>query len=177
MLTSRDRLYALVAQVPDGPVQDRLSVMTERAEAAVRSAWDIASQAQRAAQLVDTLDRDKVEGLLKEARRRLAALPGGDPFSDAEVGRLEAEAALLADQYASLNQLANTVEDAGEQLRLLDLRLDAVVARAAQMALRPSGFEELAAVEGQLDDALGELDALRSGLAAVDVLGAVSWQR
>lgn len=177
MLTSRDRLYALVAQVPDGPVQDRLSVMTERAEAAVRSAWDIASRAQRAAQLVDTLDRDNVEGLLKEARRRLAALPGGGPSSDAEVGRLEAEAALLADQYAALNQLANTVEDAGEQLHLLDLRLDAVVARAAQLVLRPSGFDELAAVEGQLDDALGELDALRSGLAAVDVLGAVSWQR
>ena len=68
------------------------------------------------------------------------------------------------------NQLANTVEDANEQLRLLDLRLDAVVAKAAQLVMRPDSMGELAAVEGQLDSAVGELNALGAGLAAVDAL-------
>lgn len=90
----------------------------------------------------------------------------GDP----EAARLETEAALLTDQYAALNQLANTVEDANEQLRLLDLRLDAVVAKAAQLVMRPDSMGELAAVEGQLDSAVGELNALGAGLAAVDAL-------
>jgi len=165
-LDSRDRLYALVAQVPEGPLRDRLSSMTARADVAVQTAWDIASRAQGAARLVATLDRDGVEDRLKQTRRRLGGLVVGDP----EAARLETEAALLTDQYAALNQLANTVEDANEQLRLLDLRLDAVVAKAAQLVMRPDSMGELAAVEGQLDSAVGELNALGAGLAAVDAL-------
>lgn len=165
-LVSRDRLYALVAQVPAGPLRDRLESMTTRADAAVQTAWDIASRAQRAAALVATLDRERVETRLKQARRSLAELSAADP----DAARLETESALLADQYAALNQLENTVEDAGQQLRLLDLRLDAMVARAAQLVMRPDSVDELAAVEGELDRSIGELNALGVGLAAVDAL-------
>lgn len=165
-LVSRDRLYALVAQVPAGPLRDRLESMTTRADAAVQTAWDIASRAQRAAALVATLARERVETRLKQARRSLAELSAADP----DAARLETESALLADQYAALNQLENTVEDAGQQLRLLDLRLDAMVARAAQLVMRPDSVDELAAVEGELDRSIGELNALGVGLAAVDAL-------
>lgn len=168
-LTSRDRLYALVGQVPAGPLRDRLSAMTVRAEAAVKTSWEIAARAQSADRLVQTLDRDRVEGRLKDVRRRLAALPPTEP----EATHLKTEASLLADQYAALNQLANTVEDAGHQLHLMDLRLDAVVARAAQLVLRPDAAEEVASVEGELDRAIDELHALGHGLAAVESLSGI----
>jgi hypothetical protein len=74
---------------------------------------------------------------------------------------------LLADQHAALNALSNTIEDASERLRLLDLRLDAAVARAAQIVLRPDAIEELGGVDAELAAVVEELDALQAGLDAV----------
>jgi len=53
-------------------------------------------------------------------------------------------------------------------------RLDAVVARAAQLLLRPEAAEEVASVEGELNRAIDELHALGAGLAAVDALSGMT---
>jgi ABC-type phosphate transport system auxiliary subunit len=112
------------------------------------------------------MDLDRVRDQLKAAKRRQAALEGrpGDPALDTEVQ-------VLTEQHASLNQLANAVADAAERLRLLDLRVDAAVARAATIALQPDAVEELGGVDRELAVVVEELDALQAGLETVRSMG------
>jgi hypothetical protein len=150
-LASRARLHDLVAQAGTGPLRDRLASLTERLDAGVVAAWQTASRAQATSRTVTSMDLDRVTAQLKDARRRGAG----------------AEAELLAEQHAALNQLSNAVDDAAERLRLLDLRLDTAVARAAQLVLRPDAVEALAAVDQELGAVVEEIDALRAGFDAV----------
>jgi hypothetical protein len=50
---------------------------------------------------------------------------------------------------------------------MLDLRLDASVARAAQMVLRPDALQQLGLVDQELRSLVEELGALQSGLDAL----------
>lgn len=167
LLASRARLEGLVAGCPAGPLHDRLASLRGRVEAAIETATTIATHAQTAERTVSSLNVDKVRDQLKDARRRLARVPEGSP----DRMRIAEEERLLGEQHASLNQLANAIDEAGDRLRLLDLRLDTAVARAAQIALRPDALEALGDVDKELDGVVTELDALRAGLDAVGSLG------
>lgn len=164
-IASRARLEALVATCAPGPLRDRLAHITDRVDAGVQAAAEIAFRAQAASRTVASLDLDTVTAKLKDARRRLDALPQDAP------GRptAEFEVQALADQHAALSSLANDVDGAQERLRLLDLRLDAAVARAAQLVLRPDALDAIGGIEADLDGVVGELNALRAGF---DDLGA-----
>jgi hypothetical protein len=162
-VASRARLRALVEEGRAGPVQERLATLVARADAGVLAAWNIATRAQAASRTLAAMDLERVSDQLKTARRRLARVeqdPGG-------AATLETEVRLLAEQHAALNQLSNAVEDAAERLRLLDLRLDAAVARTAQITLRPDAVEQLGGVDAELGAVVDELNALRAGLDAV----------
>lgn len=167
VVASRARLHALVAGCRDGPLRDRLSTLASRVDASVAAATSIAVRAQAAARAVETMDVDAVLAKVKDARRRLAERDERDPSRVA----LETEVQLLVDQHASLSQLANAVDDAADRLRLLDLRLDAAVARAAQMVLRPDALVALGDVDRELASVADDLNALEAGLAAVGSLG------
>ena len=155
-LASRQRFRALVESAPAGPVLDRLASLDERVEGGVTAAWDIANRAAAAARMLDTMDLGQANARLKDARRRLAL----DPAVQAEVD-------VLAEQNAALNSMANSVEAADERLRLVDLRLQAAVARAAQIVLRPDAVDQLGGVDQELTAVTDELAALRAGLDAV----------
>ena len=159
-VASQERLHALLAQTPDGPVRQRLMSVTERVDSGAAAAFQIGQRAQAASRVVATLEPEVVHERLKQARRGAAIAQAG------ERDLLEAEVKLLTEQHAAVNQLTNTVEDAYQRLRLLDLRLDAAVARAAQITLGadPSG---LVSVEQELGLVVEELAALQAGLDAV----------
>lgn len=165
LVASRTRLQEVAAQLPAGPTRDRVAGIAERVEASVRTAWDIAARAQAASRTVATLDVDAVQEQLKSARRRLATVQGAD--ADA----VQHEVELLAEQHAALHQLANAVDDARERLRLLDLRVDAAVARAAQLALLPDATGVLSSVDQELQLVVDELGALRDAFTVIGGLG------
>ncbi len=166
-LASRRRFVALVDESQPGPLRERLASLAERLDAGVMAAWSIALRAQTASRAVDTMELDRVHTQLKDARRRRALSPDGS----ADAARLETEVRLLAEQHAALNQLANAIDDASERLRLLDLRLDAIVARAAQIMLLPDAVEELGGVDEELTTVVEELQAVQSGLEAARAVG------
>jgi len=56
------------------------------------------------------------------------------------------------------------VWEARDRLRLLDARLGEAVTRAAELSLRRPGDAELGALGHDVDDLVGELEALRSAL-------------
>ena len=165
-MSSRARFQRLLEQCEPGPVADRLQSMGERIDAGVLASVTIATRAQTASRTVSEMELDEVHHRLKDARRRL--VEAQEIGTDAEL--VEQEVAMLADQHSALNDLHNMVDDAVERLRNLDMRLDAVVARAAQLVLRPDAAQA-AAVESELAGVVGELDALRTGFDVLDSLG------
>lgn len=167
VLASRRRLRALVDECRAGPMQERLTSLAERVDAGVVAAGTIAARAQSASRTLASMDLERVHDQLKDARRRMARAPEGG----ADAAGLETEVRLLTEQHAALNQLSNAVEDAWERLRLLDLRLDAAVARTAQIVLRPDAVEQLGGVDRELTAVVEELGALRAGLDAVSPPG------
>lgn len=163
LLASRARLVTVAGECRPGPLQDRLLELVSRVEDGVVEAVDVARRAQTATRAVSTMELDRVQDALKAARRRLAEAEAAGRDATAAA----TEVALLSDQHAALHQLANSADDALERMRLLDLRLDAAVARAVQAALLPDGTDVLASVGTELGAVVDDLTALRAGLDAV----------
>jgi len=166
-LEARRRLHDLAGRHGSELVRDRLASVAARVDAAVLASWQSALDAQAATRLLETFDLDGVQQRLKDARRRLAQAKE----TAADTTALETEVNLLAEQHAALNEVRNRLDDAGGQLRLLDLRVDAAVARAATLVFGRHGAEGLADVERELTVVVDELEALRAGLDAVGGLG------
>ncbi len=152
-LDARHRYAEVLASVRPGPVRDRLAVSGDRLVAGVAAVWEIAQRATQVERTLAALDPERVTDDYKAARRS-----GADP---------ELEAA-LAQRFTSVQRLLNALDDTGERLRLLDARLGAAVAGAAEVALGVSGEADADALAAELDGAVGELAALRT---ALDELG------
>jgi hypothetical protein len=134
-------------------VLDRLVASGARLDAGVAAVWEVAQRATQVERTLAALDPERVADEYKQARRS-----GVDP-------QLEAA---LAQRFSSVQRLLNTLDDTGDRLRLLDARLGAAVAGAAEVALGVSGEAGVEALGAELDGAVGELAALRT---ALDELG------
>jgi hypothetical protein len=146
-LESRRRYGDMVAGLRPGPVRDRLAVTGERVDAGVSAVWAAAVRAGELERLLGTLDPERVTDEYKRAKRS-----GADPALEAA----------LAQQFSSVQRLLNTLDDTEVRLRLLDARLSAAVARAAEVALGGgTGADDVGA---ELDGVVEELTALRSAL-------------
>jgi hypothetical protein len=150
-VAARARWQELVTGVRPGPVRDRLAELGELVDAGVLAAWETAVRAVEAGRIAESLDAERVTDDYKRAKR--------DPTVDPEL--LEA----LTARFTSVQRVLNAVDDAAERLRLLDVRLGATVARAAEVALTAgAGAEELG---DELDAVVGELGALRDSLESL----------
>lgn len=158
---ARARFTQLVAGVAPGPLRDRLDAIGTRLEGAVAQITDTAGRAHQIESTVAALGPTDVTDRLKDARRRLGSTPEGP-----EAERLTAAVDALSAQHASLNRMRNAVEEAERGLRLLDLRIDAAVAQAAELALLGDAGG-LSPVEDELQAVVDELSALRAGLTEV----------
>jgi hypothetical protein len=63
-----------------------------------------------------------------------------------------------------VQRLLNALDDTDDRLRLLDARLGAAVAAAAEVALGAAGRGGVDALDAELDGVVAELDALRDAL-------------
>jgi hypothetical protein len=148
-LESRRRYHELLDGLRPGPVHDRLARTGEGLDAGVLAVWDTASRATDIERTLATLDPERVTAEYKRARR------AGD---DADV-----EAA-LGQRFLSVQRLLNTLDDTDDRLRLLDARLGAAVAQAAEVALDVAGPSAADALDAELAGVVDELAALRSAL-------------
>ncbi|HZM32828.1 MAG TPA: hypothetical protein VFB77_20165 [Acidimicrobiales bacterium] len=145
-LDARRRFAALLAGVREGPVRDQLVSAGERLDAGVLAVWDTAARAGEIERTLATLDPDRVVDDYKRARRT----EGDDELE-----------AVLAQRFASVQRLLNALDDTDERLALLDARLGAAVASAAEVALGTTGA---GALDAELDGVVGELESLRAAL-------------
>ena len=70
----------------------------------------------------------------------------------------------LGQRFVSVQRLLNTLDDTDERLRLLDARLGAAVAQAAEVALDVNGPASAGALDAELAGVVDDLAALRSAL-------------
>ncbi len=150
-LEARRRWQEILAGLRPGPVQARLGELGDRVDEGVLAVWDTAVRAAEASGIAGSLDVERVTDDYKRAKR--------DPSADPAL--VEA----LSTRFASVQRVLNALEDTDRRLQLLDARLGAAVARAAEVALTAGeGRDELGA---ELDEVVGELGALRASLEAL----------
>ena len=144
----RRRWHDVVAGLREGPVRDRLVELGDKIDAGVLAVHATASRAADADRIAATLDADRVTDDYKRAKR--------DPSVDPVL--LDA----LTARFTSVQRVLNSLDDVDRQLRLLDVRLGAVVARGAEVALTAGqGSDELGR---ELDAVVAELGALQQSL-------------
>ncbi|GIU87496.1 MAG: hypothetical protein KatS3mg009_2011 [Acidimicrobiia bacterium] len=154
-VAARDRYREVVARTPGGPLRARLEELSAQLDLGVEQAWRTAARAQETERTLAGIALDSVGARLKDARRRAARLPPGS----AERASADAEVALLAEQFSSLNRLHNGLDATADELRRVELRLETALARAAELALGTNPQADAA-----LDAVLADLGALRAAL-------------
>lgn len=152
-VAARSRFAGVVEGLRPGPVQDRLLALGEQVDAGVLAVWDTVTRAGDIERVASGLDVDRATDDYKRAKR--------DPAADPAL--VEA----LRERFASVQRLLNAVDDVDDRLRLLDARLGAAVARAAEVALVASDASAADAVSAELGAVVGELGALRDSLGAL----------
>ena len=162
-LAARQRFEGLVERLPGGPTRQRLEELRGRLDQGVVACWETATTAQAAAAALDTVEPDRVTARMKDLRYQLSAVPD----DSAEAGRLRAELDALSTQLASISRVWDGLDEMGERLRLIELRLDGAVARAAELVLAPASGALLGQVEADLTGAVDELEALRQAVASL----------
>lgn len=151
-LAARRRYAEVVAGVRPGPLRERLAALGTQLDTGVLAVWDTARRATEVERALATLDPDRVTDDYKRAKRS-----GADP---------ELEEA-LRQRFASVQRLLNTVDDTDRRLRLLEARLGALVAGAAEVALGVGGAGDADALGVELDQVVSELATLRTALDEV----------
>lgn len=145
------RWGAVVATIRPGPLRDRLSELGTRVGLGVAEIRATAARVGEIESVLAALDTEEAVTAYKSAKR--SAARGSAP---PELPALEA-------RFVSVQRLLNLVADAEDRLRLLDARLEAAVARAAEVALTADGGR-LGELDADLDGLLGEVGALRAAL-------------
>jgi hypothetical protein len=148
-LESRRRYRELLDGLRPGPVRDRLERTRKRLDAGVLAVWDTAARATDVERTLATLDPERVTAEYKRAKRA-----GDEPDVEAALGQ----------RFVSVQRLLNTLDDTDDRLRLLDARLGAAVAQAAEVALDVAGPSAADALDAELAGVVDDLAALRAAL-------------
>lgn len=163
-LQSQSRFDQAVRNAERGPLRDRLAQIGDRVHDAVRESWRIARQGQVLADASGQIDTAGVQRQLSEVRANASA-----PW--AAGSSLEKTAAALEAQLASAERLATVTREAEDRLRLLNARMDEMVARAIELSVDANQVDELGGLGSDVDHLVDEMEALRLAMDETDRMG------
>ena len=151
-------------QAERGPLRDRLAEIADRVHDAVRESWRIARQGQVLADAGAQIDTASVQ-------RQLAEVQGNATAPWAAGSSLEQTAQALQAQLASAQRLASVTQEAADRLRLLNARMDEMVARAIELSVDASRPDDLGGLGSDVDSLVDEMEALRLAMDETDRAG------
>ena len=163
-LQSQARFDQAVRQAERGPLRDRLAEIGDRVHDAVREAWRIARQGQVLADAGAQIDTVGVQRQLAEVQANANA-----PWATGS--SLEQTAKALEAQLASAQRLASVTQEAADRLRLLNARMDEMVARAIELSVDASQPDDLGGLGSDVDSLVDEMEALRLAMDETDRMG------
>jgi hypothetical protein len=150
-VNSKHRFDRAVSRTHRGPLRDHLTTVAARLADGTDECWRIARHGDALDEALTQIDVDAV-------RRERAAMETA-AASDHRANTIEA----LDAQIASAERLARVANDARDRLRLLDARLDELVARAIELSVS----EDDRAVDTlgtDVDGLVTEMESLRQAL-------------
>ncbi|MFV0317906.1 MAG: hypothetical protein ACK5O2_13220 [Microthrixaceae bacterium] len=133
----------------EGPLRERLDAVGSRLDTAVAEAWRIAQAGHVLTKGRKQIDTTRIESDLGYARSR----PASDS-RDATITAMEA-------QLASAARLDATISSTYDRLVLLDARTDEAVARAVELSVSQADEAALGALDTDVSQIVGDLEALR----------------
>jgi hypothetical protein len=169
-LRSRRALEATVARVGAGPLRDRLLGIAERLEHAVDESWAIAKRGDEIDDAVKRIDPVRLRSRLQTLRQQQAELSAQRSDAEALVSAGDADPvaqaiASVESQLGSADRLKELSAATADRLRLMEARLDELVARAAEVSVGASDTNDYA---DDVDNLVVELEALRQAVAEVE---------
>jgi hypothetical protein len=147
---SRAALHDTVRGASEGPLKDRLSDVAGRLDDAIEESWVIAKRGDEIDAAIKRIDPVRLRSQLDTLR---AAGPG-------EAGAAAVES--VESQLASAERLKALSATTADRLRLTQVRLDELVARAAEVSV---GRNDSVTYEHDVDNLVIELEGLRQAVA------------
>jgi hypothetical protein len=155
-LAAQARFERTVDNAREGPLRDRLELIGARLGDAVDEVWRIASGGHTIDRGLSTLDT-------RAARAQLAELETGNPLDV----HATAMASALEAQLDTASRMQEVSTDAQSRLRLLDARLDELVARAVELSVGGS-TAGMGGLGDDVDVLVQEMEALRQAVEEID---------
>ncbi len=154
-LAAQARYERTVEATPDGPLKLRLADIGTRLQQGVSEVWQVASRGHDIDAGLKTLD-------VRSARAELQRLDQ-EPAGSHTAATRDA----LAAQLATAARLQAVSTDARDRLRLLDARLDELVARAVELSVSGSA-SAISGLGDDVDSLVSEMESLRQALEEAD---------
>ncbi len=150
--TSGRRLRATVDGADDGPLKQQLQDIVAQLDRGLDEAWLVAKRGDEIDDVVRHLDPTSLRSKLTSLEARAAASP--DPDTDAAI-------VSLGQQLATADRLKQQSADTADSLRRTQVRLDELVARAAEVRI---GVADTDTYAQDVDDLVIQLEALHQAV-------------
>jgi hypothetical protein len=157
-LSARRRMAEIIRASASGPIRDRLSDITTDVDRVVEQVWAIAVQGNTLAKADRRIDTDKTAAKLAELQQQL-----GGADLDAR-GPIEESIASLEATTQTGTRIAQQRESAAARLREMDIRLEELVARAAEVSTAGVEPDSVDTLRADMDALVVDLEGLRQGL-------------
>ena len=148
--SNRNRFDRTIKVLRPGPLQERLGGVADRFDDAVGECWRVAVRGNDIEAALRTLDTASAQLELTDLQRQPQTPP-----TQATIASLQA-------QLASANRMVSVANDARDHLRLLDARMDEMIARAAELSVTADG--DVGSLGADVDGLVNELEALRQAM-------------
>lgn len=149
------RLHDTVGATPPGPLRERLESIAARLDDGLHDTYRIARRGDEIDAAVARLDPSALRSKLATLTARAADEPSAD---------VAQAIASVESQLAGAERLRRQSTQAADRLRLAEVRLDELVARAAEVSV---GAGDSEAYGSDVDDLVVELESLRLALEDV----------
>jgi hypothetical protein len=159
-LQAQRRFDDAVRKADAGPLRERLSEIGQRIDTGVRACWRVAQRGEAIEDGLKTLDVEGTKRELVDVERDLRSA-GAD-------SRLQQTRESLRAQLHTAQRMIDAVQDARNQLRLLDARLDEAVTRAVELSLRSAPDADVSGLGSDVESLVTDMEALRSALEDVE---------
>jgi hypothetical protein len=133
-----------------GPLRDRLQQLSDRLDDGLLDCWRVAQRGDEIDAAMKQLDVHQAERELQELK---SATAGRTPSTTQDARRQSLES-----QIASFHRMLDISQETQERLRLIDARLDELVARSVEVSV---GAGDATAFGDDIEDVVTELEALR----------------
>lgn len=152
IIDSGNRFQKATAGMQDGPLKQRLADLGSNLETAINDAARVAHAGNQLSNARSQINTARVQQDLDYARSEPAS-----PRRDQTITAIES-------QLASAARIDSTTRDTYEQLRLLDARIDEMVARSVELSVSQTAGEDLSGLGEEAEAIVSDMESLRVAL-------------